>query len=180
MAEFEYADLIYQLPDYPQPGILFEDVTPLFDDAAAMKEAVDMIAEHYKDAGVTKVVGPEARGFLIGAPVAYALQAGFVPARKPGKLPRETVSTSYALEYGTDTLEIHKDAISSDDVVLIVDDLVATGGTIGAVCDMVKGLGAKVAGYAFIDELEYLNPREAIAKHGDEEVYSLVVRTEGC
>ena len=135
---------------------------------------IDAIAEHFKDAGVTKVVGAEARGFMIGAPVAYRLHAGFVPARKPGKLPREVRSESYDLEYGSDELQIHADAIEPDDVVLIVDDLVATGGTAEAQAKLIKQFGASLAGMGFLMELAFLNPRQAIAKVTDADVFSLV------
>ena len=135
---------------------------------------VDSIAAHFEGRGVTKVVGAEARGFMVGAPVARALNAGFVPARKPGKLPREAFSESFELEYGTDTLQIHVDAITSDDVVLIVDDLVATGGTANAQARLVKRAGAKLVGMGFLMELEFLNPRETIAQETDVEVFSLV------
>lgn len=176
MANDELDKLIVRIPDYPQPPVIFEDVTPVFQDPEGFQDAVKKIADHFRDAGITKIVGPEARGFLIGAPVAYELGVGFVPARKPGKLPRETVSASYELEYGTDTLEIHTDALNENDVVLIVDDLVASGGTVSAVGDLVQKFGAKLAGYAFIIELAYLNPRKVLAEHGDQEVFSLVVR----
>ena len=131
MSDFDFSKLIIDIPDYPKPGVVFKDITPLFDNAEGFKAAVDAIADHYCDSHITKVVGAEARGFIIGAPVAVALGAGFVPARKAGKLPRETVSQSYELEYSTDTLEIHRDAFAPGDRVLILDDLIATGGTIG-------------------------------------------------
>ncbi len=136
---------------------------------------VDDIADHFLGRGITKVVGAEARGFLVGAPVAYKLGAGFVPARKPGKLPREVYSQSYSLEYGTDELQIHKDALNPDDVVLIVDDLVATGGTAAATAKLVEQSGARIEGFSFILELTFLNPRDVIAKeYPDCEVYTLI------
>jgi adenine phosphoribosyltransferase len=166
--------LIVDIPDYPEPGVIFKDITPLMADPAGLATAIDDIADHFMHQGITKVVGAEARGFLVGAPVAYRLGAGFVPARKPGKLPREVYSQQYALEYGTDELQIHKDALSKDDEVLIVDDLVATGGTAVATAKLVEQSGAKVDGFSFILELSYLNPRETIAKQYGEEVYTLI------
>ena len=132
MSDFDFESKIIDIPDYPEPGVIFKDITPLFDDAEALRAVVDAIADHFADKGVTKVVGAEARGFLVGVPVAYRLGCGFVPARKPGKLPRAVYSQSYSLEYGTDELQIHRDALSADDTVLIVDDLIATGGTIAS------------------------------------------------
>ena len=165
---------IRNIPDFPVPGIQFKDITTLLKDPDGFAATIDAIADHFAEAGVTKVVGAEARGFMIGAPVAYRLHAGFVPARKPGKLPREVRSASYELEYGTDELQIHVDAIGPDDVVLIVDDLVATGGTAEAQVKLIEQFGAKVAGLGFLMELAFLNPRETIAKVTDAEVFSLV------
>lgn len=174
MSSVDYESLIVSIPDYPEPGVIFKDITPLFADAQGMAAAIDDIADHFIGKGITKVVGAEARGFLVGAPVAYRLDAGFVPARKPGKLPREVYSQTYALEYGTDELQIHKDALSPDDHVLIVDDLVATGGTAVATAELVEKSGAKVDGFAFMLELTYLHPREEIAKKYGEEVFTLI------
>lgn len=174
MSSVDYESLIVSIPDYPEPGVIFKDITPLFADAQGMAAAIDDIADHFINKGITKVVGAEARGFLVGAPVAYRLNAGFVPARKPGKLPREVYSQTYALEYGTDELQIHKDALTPDDRVLIVDDLVATGGTAVATAELVEKSGAKVAGFSFMLELTYLHPREEIAKKYDEEVFTLI------
>ncbi len=174
MADFDFEKLIIDLPDYPEPGVVFKDITPLLADSEGFAAVIDSIAAHFEGRGVTKVVGAEARGFMVGAPVARALNAGFVPARKPGKLPREAFSESFELEYGTDTLQIHVDAITSDDVVLIVDDLVATGGTANAQARLVKRAGAKLVGMGFLMELEFLNPRETIAQETDVEVFSLV------
>lgn len=174
MSSVDYENLIVSIPDYPEPGVIFKDITPLFADAQGMAAAIDDIADHFINKGITKVVGAEARGFLVGAPVAYRLNAGFVPARKPGKLPREVYSQTYALEYGTDELQIHKDALTPDDRVLIVDDLVATGGTAVATAELVEKSGAKVAGFSFMLELTYLHPREEIAKKYDEEVFTLI------
>lgn len=174
MAAYDFERLIVDLPDYPKPGVVFKDITPLLADSEGFAAVVDSIADHFKDAGVTKVIGAEARGFMVGAPVAHRLNAGFVPARKPGKLPRETMSESYALEYGTDALEVHADALSADDVVLLVDDLVATGGTAVAQARLVERFGARLAGMGFLMELAFLNPRAAIAEASDVEVFSLV------
>ena len=174
MAAYDFERHITDIPDYPEKGVVFKDITTLLKEPEGFHAAIDAIADHFKDAGVTKVVGAEARGFLIGAPVAYRLGAGFVPARKPGKLPREVRSASYELEYGTDELQIHVDAIGPDDVVLIVDDLVATGGTAEAQVKLIEQFGAKVAGLGFFMELAFLNPRETIAKVTDAEVFSLV------
>ncbi len=174
MPFMDFSKLIVDIPDYPEPGVIFKDITPLLADNQGLAAAVDDIADHFMKAGITKVVGAEARGFLIGAPVAYRLGAGFVPARKPGKLPREVFSEKYALEYGTDELEIHKDALTADDRVLIVDDLVATAGTAVATAKLIEKSGAEVIGFGFILELSYLNPRDIIGKEFDQEVYTLV------
>lgn len=174
MAEFDYESLIYDLPDYPEPGVVFKDITPLLKDPDGYAALVDAIADHFKDCGITKVACSEARGFMVGAPVAYKLHAGFVPCRKPGKLPRATRKAEYSLEYGTDVLEIHEDALTADDVVLIVDDLVATGGTVCAQVKLIESFGAKIAGMGFLMELEFLNPRAIIAEYTDCDIYSLV------
>lgn len=168
-----YEELVVPIPDYPKPGIVFQDLTPAFADGVTFAAMVDDLAAHFADAGITKVVGAEARGFIVGAAVALRLGAGFVPCRKPGKLPRTTLRESYVLEYGTDALEIHADALTPDDVVLIVDDLVATGGTVRAVVKMIEGTGATLAGMGFFLELAFLNPREVIAEATDAEVFSL-------
>ena len=178
MDSVDLSAALTRIPDYPEPGIIFVDLTSLMMDADALQAAVDRIADQFAGKGITKVVGAEARGFIIGTPVAYKLHAGFVPARKPGKLPREVISQSYELEYGTDSLQIHADAIKPGDVVLIVDDLVATGGTAVAQKKLVETAGGTVAGFAFITELEYLNPRELIAKESDAPVLSLVQETK--
>ena len=174
MSSFDFEGHITDIVDYPKPGVVFKDITTLLKDPDGFEATIDAIAEHFKDAGVTKVVGAEARGFMIGAPVAYRLHPGFVPARKPGKLPREVRSESYDLEYGSDELQIHADAIEPDDVVLIVDDLVATGGTAEAQAKLIKQFGATLAGMGFLMELAFLNPRQAIAKVTDADVFSLV------
>lgn len=174
MSDFDFESFITDIPDYPEPGVVFKDITPLFADANAMRQTVLAIADYFRDAGITKVVGPEARGFMIGVPVAMELGAGFIPARKPGKLPRETYSVSYELEYGSDTLEIHRDAIEPGDRILIVDDLIATGGTAAATGKLIQEVGGELVGYACILELTFLNPRDVLATSGDQELFSLV------
>jgi len=165
------ADYIRDIPDFPQPGIMFKDITPLLASPEGLRTSIDTIGDAYADAGITKVLGAEARGFIFGAPLAYRLGAGFVPARKPGKLPWSTVKADYELEYGTDSLEMHEDAISADDVVLIVDDVLATGGTASAKGMLVKNAGATLAGYAFVIELDALAGRK---KLGDAKVVTLI------
>ena len=174
MAGFDFEKHIVDIPDYPEPGVIFKDITPLLDDGQGLAAVVDDIADHFLKRGITKVVGAEARGFLVGAPVAYRLGAGFVPARKPGKLPREVFKESYTLEYGVDVLEMHKDALGPNDKVLIVDDLVATAGTAVATAKLIEQAGAEVVGFSFILELAFLNPREIIGKEFDQEIYTLV------
>lgn len=160
------------IPDFPIPGILFRDVTSLFKSAECMKELDDTLYEMYKDCGITKVVGIESRGFVMGAALAVRLGAGFVPVRKPGKLPAETISESYSKEYGTDTIEIHKDAIEEGDVVLLHDDLLATGGTMLAAYNLVKKMNPKKVMINFIIELEDLKGREIFPK--DAQIDSLL------
>lgn len=174
MSSFDFESKIQNIRDYPEPGIVFKDITPLIGDGDGFRATIDDIVGHFKDQGITKVLGAEARGFLLGAPVAYALHAGFVPARKPGKLPRAVYSMSYDLEYGTNELQIHKDALTPKDRVLIVDDLIATGGTALASARLAKQAGASLVGFVFLLELCFLNPRETIAKEFDEEMYTLV------
>ena len=154
---------IRQIPDFPIPGILFYDVTTLFKDAEALKELGDMLYEMYKDKGITKVVGIENRGFIMGPMLAARLGAGFVPVRKPGKLPAEVIEESYTKEYGTDTIQMHKDAIDENDVVLLHDDLLATGGTMLAACNLVKQLKPKKVMVNFIIELEELNGKSVFS-----------------
>ena len=144
---------IKSIPDYPKAGIIFRDITSLMENAKAYKASIDLLQNKYKDQGFTKVVGTEARGFLFGAPLALALGIGFVPVRKPGKLPREVVSESYDLEYGKDTLEMHVDSIRKGDKVLVIDDLLATGGTIEATTKLIRRLGGQVHDAAFIISL---------------------------
>lgn len=174
MARFDYESLIVDIPDYPEPGVVFKDITPVFADAQALSSLIDDMAEHFAGRGITKVLGVEARGFLLGAPVAYRLGCGFVPARKPGKLPRETYSQTYSLEYGQSEIQMHRDALCPDDRVLIVDDLVATGGSARAAKLLVDRFGAEVAGFSFLLELAFLNPRTTLAECSDAEVFSLV------
>lgn len=157
---------IATIPNYPKEGVLFRDITTLLNNPAAYQATIDLLVDHYKDKGVTKIVGTEARGFLFGAPVALRLGVGFVPVRKKGKLPREVLSMTYDLEYGTDTLEIHRDSIQPEDNVLVIDDLLATGGTIEATVRMIKQLGAKIVDAAFIISLPYLGGEERLAAEG--------------
>lgn len=171
MVESVINNLIRDVPDFPKPGIVFKDITPILSDPDAMKQVCDALAAPYKEAGVTKVVGVESRGFIFGTPLAERLGAGFVPIRKPGKLPWKCVSESYSLEYGKDTLELHIDSVGPDDTVVIVDDLLATGGTLGAACRLVKGLGATITGCSVVIELGFLEGR---AKLSDYTVHSLV------
>jgi adenine phosphoribosyltransferase len=162
---------IRDIPDFPKPGILFKDLTPLLRDPVALKVAIDALAQPFRDAGITAVAGMEARGFIFGTLVAAALGVGFVPLRKPGKLPAATHSVAYDLEYGSATLEIHQDALEANDRVLLVDDLMATGGTAAASLALVRLTGATVLGCAFVIELDFLNGRAAL---GDCRVHSLL------
>ncbi len=148
------------VPDFPKKGILFKDITTIMDNGEAYKYAVDQIVEYAKEREIDVVVGPEARGFIVGCPVAYVLGVGFAPVRKEGKLPREVIRVEYGLEYGKDVLTMHKDAIHPGQRVLIVDDLLATGGTIDATIELVEKLGGVVAGIAFLIELSYLEGRK--------------------
>jgi len=153
---------IREVPDYPKPGILFYDITTLLQDPLALRMTVDRFVWLFAHEKVDKVVGMESRGFLFGPLVAYALNAGFVPVRKPGKLPAETIHQSYDLEYGTDRLEMHRDAITDGERVLIVDDLVATGGTARATADLIEAVGGTMVGMGFIIELAFLEPRQKL------------------
>ncbi|MBP2652958.1 MAG: adenine phosphoribosyltransferase [Firmicutes bacterium] len=167
----EWKNLIRVVYDFPEPGIRFKDITTLLKNGPAFRQAIDVLVNNYKDEGIDLVIGPEARGFAVGAPVAYALGVGFVPVRKPGKLPAEKLSYEYSLEYGKDALEIHTDAITPGQRVLLVDDLLATGGTTKAAIEMVEKLGGKVVGTAFLIELGSLKGRELISGYP---VFSLV------
>jgi adenine phosphoribosyltransferase len=153
---------IRSIPDFPKPGILFRDITTLVKDSNAFKLAIDILFKKYKNNKIDKVVAVESRGFIFGAALAYKLGAGFVLVRKKGKLPAKTIQTSYSLEYGTDTLEIHKDAISPGEKILIIDDLLATGGTVSAVINLVKQLKGKIIGIAFLIELVDLHGKEKL------------------
>jgi adenine phosphoribosyltransferase len=155
-------DLIRDVPDFPEPGIVYKDITPVLADPLAFSTIVDLIVVHFGRGNVDKVVGIEARGFILAAPVAYHFNAGFVPVRKKDKLPHDTVAEEYALEYGTATLEIHKDAIAPGERVLIVDDVLATGGTARAAASLVRQIGGDVCGISCLIELEFLNGREKL------------------
>ncbi|AHM56274.1 adenine phosphoribosyltransferase Apt [Peptoclostridium acidaminophilum DSM 3953] len=155
-------EAIREVEGFPKEGINFKDITPLLKDGKAFRNAIDAIVNNIKNKDIDIVVGPEARGFLLGAPVAYAIGAGFVPVRKPGKLPWETESYDYDLEYGEDSLEIHKDAIHPGTKVAIVDDLLATGGTTKAVIELIEKLGGEVVAVEYLIELEFLNARELL------------------
>ena len=165
------ASRIRTVPDFPKPGIMFRDITTLLKDAAAFEQAVDVLYTKYKDARIAKVVCIESRGFILGAALALRLKAGFVPIRKKGKLPAPTVQERYALEYGTDAVEIHTDAIIPGERVLIHDDLLATGGTVSAACRLVEKLGGSIAGLSFLIELSFLKGR---AQVGAYDVFSII------
>ncbi|WP_159821352.1 adenine phosphoribosyltransferase [Colwellia sp. 20A7] len=169
MTEQQLAQLksaIKAIPDYPVEGVLFRDVTSLLENAEAFALTIDLLTEKYKDQGFTKVVGTEARGFLFGAPLALALGLGFIPVRKPGKLPRQTFAQAYQLEYGEDVLEIHRDALSVDDKVLIIDDLLATGGTIEATTKLIRRIGAEVKDAGFVISLPDLGGEKRLEAIG--------------
>ena len=165
-------EFIREIPDFPQPGILFRDITPLLGNGEAYKEAIDKLAVFAQNLKADVIVGPEARGYVVGAPLAYALGKGFVPVRKKGKLPAETVRVEYDLEYGTDYLEIHKDAIQPGQRVVVADDLLATGGTISATIELSKKIGGNVVGAAFFIELRHLEGRRRLSE--DMSVLTLV------
>ena len=164
-------ELVRTVPDFPKPGILFYDITTLLKDKAGFAKLIDAMAEHYIDRKVDLVLGIEARGFIFGPALAYRLNAGFVPVRKPKKLPAATVSVSYDLEYGSDSLEIHEDAIEAGERIVLVDDLLATGGTMEATVKLVRQLGGDIAGLAFAVELDFLKGRE---RFPDMDVFSLL------
>lgn len=164
-------DYIRDVPDFPKPGILFKDITPLLANAEAFREAIRRMADAFRSTPVDVIVAAEARGFIFAAPVAVELGVGFVPIRKPGKLPYERMGHDYALEYGTDRLEIHVDGVKPGDRVLVIDDLLATGGTVGACVQLLEKCGATVAACAFAIELGFLNGREKLAPHP---IYSLI------
>jgi len=162
---------IRSIPDFPKKGIVFRDITTLLKNKESFACAIDTMYEYYKDSKVDMVVSIESRGFILGAPLAYKLGAGFVPIRKPGKLPADKVRQEYALEYGTDAIEMHKDAIAPGARVLMHDDLLATGGTMVAACKLVEGLGGKVAGISFLIELSFLNGRKNLRQY---DIHSLI------
>ena len=166
-----FKKLIRNVPDFPKKGILFYDITTLLKNAQALKEVLNEFSGHYRTQKIDVVVGVESRGFIFAPALAYQLGAGFVPVRKPGKLPAETIKVTYDLEYGTDTLEIHKDAIQKGQRVLVVDDLLATGGTATAVARLVRELGGELAGLAFLVELDFLNGRKKLEGYN---VFSLL------
>lgn len=171
MSTASLADFIRAIPDYPQPGVTFRDITPLLGNGAALAEATRALTERFADVSVDRVIGIEARGFILGAPVAVALGAGFVPVRKAGKLPWAVVREEYELEYGTDKLEIHRDAIHPGERILVVDDVLATGGTAAATCRLAATLGAEIVGLAVLLELTALDGRRRL---GDRRVESLL------
>jgi adenine phosphoribosyltransferase len=163
--------LIREVPDFPKPGILFYDITTLLKDKTGFAQLIDLFSEHYIGKQIDLILGMEARGFIFGPALAYRLNAGFVPVRKPGKLPASTVKVEYDLEYGSNCLEVHKDAIQKGERVLIVDDLLATGGTAEATARLATSLGAQIAGLAFVVELDFLKGREKLKPHN---VFSLL------
>jgi adenine phosphoribosyltransferase len=161
----ELRTLIRDIPDFPKPGIVFKDITPLLASPSGLSLAVEFLANPFRDQGIQAVVGAESRGFIFGTALAQALSCGFVPVRKPGKLPASKISLTYDLEYGTDTLEIHKDAIQRGEKCLMVDDLLATGGTMRACCDLVETLGGEIHGIAVLIELTFLSGRRRFEKY---------------
>lgn len=171
MTTDELGKFIRDIPDFPKPGILFKDITPLLASHGAFKRAIELMTDHYRDQNIDVIVAAESRGFIFAAPMALELQIGFVPVRKPGKLPFERRSHTYELEYGSDTLEMHVDGLKPGQRVLVVDDLLATGGTVSACCQMVEQSQAIVCGCAFLIELKFLNGAGKLAPHP---VFSLI------
>ena len=167
----QIAELIRSVPDFPKKGINFFDITTLIRDGEAFHRVIETFVDKYKDSKVRYVVGTEARGFLFAAPVAYRLGCGVIPVRKPGKLPAETIREEYSLEYGTDTVEMHKDALEQGSRVLVIDDLLATGGTVNATCRLVEQGGGVVVGVAFLIELDFLSGRRKLGKY---DIFSLI------
>ena len=162
MTQLDLRDYIREIPDFPKPGILFRDITPLLAAPAAFQSAIDRFAEHYRDTRVDRIVAAESRGFIFAAPLALALQAAFVPVRKPGKLPYQKHSYSYDLEYGSDTLEMHTDALKPGQRVLVIDDLLATGGTVEACCKLLENFSVEIIGCAFCIHLKALGGAERL------------------
>ncbi len=167
----EIRNAIRDIPDFPKPGIIFKDITPILKDPALFGKTVDIFVEHYRDRGVSAVASIESRGFIFGSVLALKLGVPFIPIRKKGKLPYKTVTATYELEYGTDSVEMHEDALNTGDNVLILDDLVATGGTAKATAELVEKVGAKVLEIAVVIELAFLNPREKLAGY---DIFSIV------
>ncbi|MBD8973693.1 MAG: adenine phosphoribosyltransferase [Clostridiales bacterium] len=163
--KYEIDQYVRSIPDFPEPGIIFRDITSIIQNPVGLKKSIDGIVENLKDVDFDIVIGPESRGFIFGMPVAYALGKGFVPVRKKGKFPCETIEKEYSLEYGTAVIEMHKDAIKPGDKVVIIDDLVATGGTIEAITEMVESLGGEVVKIEFVMELAGLKGRERLKKY---------------
>ena len=172
MPAYEHiAAAIREVPDFPKKGILFYDITTPIKDPALFREIVDIFHQQYADKKIDKVVGIEARGFLFASALAYKLGAGLIPVRKPGKLPAETVEVSYDLEYGTDSVQMHRDALEAGENVLVIDDLLATGGTAAATCKLVREMGADIVGVAFVVELDFLSGREKLE---GEDIFSII------
>ena len=171
MANNHLRAFVRDVPDFPKKGIVFKDITPLLKDPRAFREAVDALTEHYRHQGVSLVVAAEARGFILGPPVAYNLGSGFVPVRKPGKLPYHRKKATYQTEYSTDSLEIHEDAVRPGDRVLLLDDVLATGGTMAACCKLVESMGGQVVGCAFLVELTFLGGKKLLEGY---DVFSLI------
>ncbi len=165
MTAVDLTTRVRDVPDWPEPGVVFKDITPLLADPATLRRAIDDLAAFGREKQPELVIGAEARGFFLGAAVAYELGCGFAPARRPGKLPLETVSATYALEYGQNALEVHKDALAHGTRVLIHDDVLATGGTVEAIAGLVEGLGGEVVGVAFLIELSFLRGRERLERY---------------
>jgi adenine phosphoribosyltransferase len=170
-ASIDLRDYIRDIPDFPKPGILFKDITPLLGNPEAFRHAVDRLAQAFSDQKLDAIAAAEARGFIFGAPLALALNIGFIPIRKPGKLPYATIALEYQLEYGSDRLEVHSDALKPGSRVLLLDDVLATGGTMRACCDLIQQTGAEVAACAFVLELDFLAGRERLVPY---EVFSLL------
>lgn len=171
MKKTELQKQIRDIPDFPKPGIIFKDITPLLDDKEAFKKAIDLLAKKFKKEKIDHIVAVEARGFILGGALAYKMKTGFVPVRKKGKLPYKTASVEYALEYGTDTLEMHEDAVKPGSRVLVVDDVLATGGTVKAVTELLKRQQATIVGIVFLIELKFLKGKEKLK---DFPVYSVI------